>query len=420
MVTLTINGRQVKVSKGTTILQAAAGVGVRIPHLCHHDGLHPYGACRICTVEVVQGGRTHLQASCTYPVADGIEVRTTSERADNGRRMILELLLARCPESETVRALAAEHGVEKTRFKSRGEVDCVLCGLCVRACREVVGAEVLGFSGRGASRRVEIPPHGHYPERCIGCGLCTYVCPTGHVQMELRAAAGLRQEVGTERTCRYMLMGLVSQKTCPQNFECWHCPYDQFVELALGGHAALRIRPAERRDSVAVGPFLCRRDRAYAPNHTWARRLGGAYVIGVDEVIAAALSPVTAVAVDAGGLTLSTGDRRLRLALPVIGTLLKVNPAIDAVPRLVGFSPYERGWVAVVRADEAPDLLGGLAAERWLRAEVDRLEELTGLAGEALAPAALAEHWERLEKEFFQDVLPAKGSRRRSMTTDRG
>ena len=106
MITLTINGLQTSVEKGTTLLEAARFLGFPIPTLCYNEGLSPYGACRLCVVEIGEGKGARLVSSCTYPTQDGLVVRTSSERVLKARRMILELLLASCPQSKTIQDLA--------------------------------------------------------------------------------------------------------------------------------------------------------------------------------------------------------------------------------------------------------------------------------------------------------------------------
>lgn len=106
MITLTINGLDVSVEEGTTVLEAARFVGFPIPTLCHMEGLSPYGACRLCVVEIGQEPRTKLVSSCTYPAEEGLKVRTASSRVLKARRMILELLLASCPQSKVIQDLA--------------------------------------------------------------------------------------------------------------------------------------------------------------------------------------------------------------------------------------------------------------------------------------------------------------------------
>ena len=180
MVTLTIDGIKVQAEEGTTLLEVAKFYGIDIPTLCHNDELTPYGACRLCTVEVDDGRRTRLVASCLYPVKNGIKVKTHSERVIKGRKMILELLIAKCPNSKTLQDLASQMGLEKIRFKMENK-DCILCGLCVRMCAEQMGSGAIGFVGRGQKREVATPFH-MASEICRNCGACMYICPAVGVQ----------------------------------------------------------------------------------------------------------------------------------------------------------------------------------------------------------------------------------------------
>jgi len=182
MVKLTIDGKEVEVEEGTSILEAANKVGIEIPTLCYHPAVSAYGACRVCTVEVIRKGWSMLTASCTYPVREGIEVKTNSERVKKARKLIMELLLARCPNVKTVQDLAKKMGVEKGRFPQENE-ECILCGLCVRVCEEVIGACAISFANRGVERKVTTP-FEIQSDTCIGCGACAVVCPTGVIKIE--------------------------------------------------------------------------------------------------------------------------------------------------------------------------------------------------------------------------------------------
>jgi heterodisulfide reductase subunit A len=175
-INLAIDERSVEVEKGATLLDACTKLDIHIPTLCYHKALTPYGACRLCLVEVEQGGRTSIQTSCNYPAREGLVVRTATERVLNTRRIMAELLLARCPDSERIKDIAEELGVVSTRIESKNE-DCILCGLCVRMCRERMGRGVLGFSNRG-SKRVVTPAFDEQSEECQTCGACYYICPT--------------------------------------------------------------------------------------------------------------------------------------------------------------------------------------------------------------------------------------------------
>jgi predicted molibdopterin-dependent oxidoreductase YjgC len=182
MVTLTINNKKVKAADGATVLEAARAAGIDIPTLCSNDALEPYGACRLCIVEIDNNGRTTVESSCTYPVAEGIAVQTDSPRVIAGRKLVIELLLARCPNVKRVKELAAEYGVTDSPAEFGKENDyCVVCGQCVRACNEVVKAGAIQFAGRGKDREVA-SPFKQSAEDCIACGSCAFICPTGIIK----------------------------------------------------------------------------------------------------------------------------------------------------------------------------------------------------------------------------------------------
>jgi len=182
MVKLTIDGQEVEVEKGLSVLEAANKVGIKIPTLCYHPAVSAYGACRICTVEIIRKGRSRLTTACTYPVQEGIEVKTNSGKVKKARKLIIEMLLARCPNVKVIQDLAKQMGVEKVRFPQENE-DCILCGLCVRVCKEVIGADAIGFVSRGIDRKVATP-FEIQSDTCIGCGACAMVCPTGAIKIE--------------------------------------------------------------------------------------------------------------------------------------------------------------------------------------------------------------------------------------------
>ena len=175
MTTLTINGLPVSVEEGSTVLEAAQFIGFPIPTLCHMEGLTPYGACRLCVVEIGQGPTAKLVTSCTYPAEPGLKVRTASSRVVRARKMILELLLASCPQSKTIQDLASAHDVRQQRFRQEYET-CILCGRCVRMCREQMMAGAIGFRYRGEKRSIGTP-FDVKSDLCRLCGGCMYVCP---------------------------------------------------------------------------------------------------------------------------------------------------------------------------------------------------------------------------------------------------
>ncbi len=177
---LQIDGREVKVEEGMTILEAAQSVGISIPTLCHHEKLEPYGACRICTVEIETRGRTNLVAACCYPVEQNLVVRTRSEKVDRTRQTLLELMLAHAPEAGVLQDLAQEYGANKAHFEKEPSF-CILCGLCVRYCAEVKKKNAVGFVGRGARREINFIPEIASKE-CWNCKECFPLCPTEALQ----------------------------------------------------------------------------------------------------------------------------------------------------------------------------------------------------------------------------------------------
>jgi heterodisulfide reductase subunit A2 len=181
-VQLKINGIETEAPERTTLLKVAQKMGIKIPTLCYHPIIEPYGACRICVVEAKVRNRVRIVTACNYPVSEGLEVQTDTDRIRRNRRMILEWMLSRCGHVPILEELAAEYGIEEPRF-GRGDDDCILCGLCVRVCSDVVGANVLGFINRGTTREVSTA-FGETSEKCIACGACAYVCPTGAIKIE--------------------------------------------------------------------------------------------------------------------------------------------------------------------------------------------------------------------------------------------
>ncbi|CAH2032219.1 molybdopterin-dependent oxidoreductase [Trichlorobacter ammonificans] len=200
MVTLTIDDKQVSVEKDATIYDAAKAAGVTIPILCHDKKLKPFGACRMCLVEVEQM-KGRLIPACTTPVTEGMIVRCTTPAVEKARKLVLELLMLNhpldCPVCDKggdceLQNLAYDHKVNVNRLsdeKFHHEIDynnplierdqnrCVLCGKCVRICDEIVSRGALTFMNRGIETKIGTEFDG--PLNCEFCGSCISVCPVG-------------------------------------------------------------------------------------------------------------------------------------------------------------------------------------------------------------------------------------------------
>jgi len=200
MLQLTLDGQKVEIEEGRTVLDAATAAGIPIPTLCFHRAAPAAGACRICVVEIKAGGRPGLVPACSYPAQDGLEIETRSERVVLSRRMTLQLMLARSPEAEVVQKLAEEYGAVELPFERKNE-KCILCGLCVRVCREVIGPSATCFAGRGADREISTP-FERLSDVCLGCGACAFVCPTGAIDPATFCARPL-EKIPNEFNCGF-------------------------------------------------------------------------------------------------------------------------------------------------------------------------------------------------------------------------
>ncbi len=209
MIRIEVNGKMVEARPGEMLLATLRRSGVKVPTLCHLEGLTPTGACRLCAVEVE--GMPSLVPSCAFPVRDGLKVMTHSPRAVRARKTIVELLLADHPDeclycsrnnNCTLQDLAAELGVRERRYQGarsaarldlsspaleRDPAKCILCGKCVRVCEEVQGVAAIDFVGRGCRTRVAPAfDQGLNVSTCVDCGQCILVCPTGALSEQSR------------------------------------------------------------------------------------------------------------------------------------------------------------------------------------------------------------------------------------------
>jgi NADH dehydrogenase/NADH:ubiquinone oxidoreductase subunit G len=183
MINMTIDGKSVQANEGSSVLQKIRDLHIEMPTLCYHPELAAFGACRLCTVEVRANGKWKLAAACELPASQGLEIRTAAENAVKARKLAAELLYFQYPTTSAVRDIARKMGVSLAPAADEGH-DCILCGLCMRTCRDIVGVSALAFADRGPGRNLAEPKIDFIAEKCIGCGSCAYVCPTGYVRMD--------------------------------------------------------------------------------------------------------------------------------------------------------------------------------------------------------------------------------------------
>jgi formate dehydrogenase major subunit len=264
MANVTINGQAVNAPVGSTILQAAHQAGIDIPTLCNHPALVAVGACRICVVEVK--GQRNLQTACTFPVTEGMEIKTESERVVKARKLILDMLFSErnhyCMYCEMsgdceLQSLGYRYGIDHFVYPTYTKpfpVDatrkdivmeqnrCVLCWRCMRACRDLVANHTLGLRQRGAKSMIHADANVPFGESsCISCGTCQQVCPTGALFDKRSAFMG--RDLQTEHT----------KSTCNR------CSVGCGMEIVTRGGNVLRIKGDW---NVKVnGGLLCKRGR---------------------------------------------------------------------------------------------------------------------------------------------------------------
>lgn len=180
---LVIDGIPCTAESGETILQVARRNRIDIPTLCHHDALEGVGACRLCVVAVrahAEAVDAQVVASCMYAVKDGLQVDTATPEVRRLRQTVLDLLAARCPDAPEIQALRERMGGDAIDYAPAVDGSkCIMCYRCVRAC-EAIGCNAIAAVNRGPQKEIA-PPFFDATQRCIGCGTCAAVCPTGHI-----------------------------------------------------------------------------------------------------------------------------------------------------------------------------------------------------------------------------------------------
>lgn len=261
IIALTINGQKVTCPSGTSILLAAEKKGIKIPTLCYHPNLKPYGACRICLVEDEKTGR--LMASCVTPAAADMSIVTDTPRIINHRKNIVRLMMAEHPESCIVcgkgnrcelRNIAATLGVgepglypmpnytpyeELNPFIIRDLSKCILCGKCIRADHELVVTGAIDYNHRGfRARPATLHENPLEDSICTFCGTCVSICPTGALSVK-----------------NTVYVGTPEKET---NSICGFCGVGCSLTLGVGGETIVDVNPSKRKISVN-GPTLCMR-----------------------------------------------------------------------------------------------------------------------------------------------------------------
>lgn len=220
---IVINGIACEAEQGEYILAVARRYGIDIPTLCNSDALPGLGSCRLCIVELVERNRSKVVASCIYPITREVEVRTDTPKIIRIRKAIMKLLLSRSPENQCLNSICEKYGLGPSDMPEPPEKidDCILCGLCARACEEL-GANAISTVGRGTGKKISTP-YEEPSDVCVGCGSCAAVCPTGAVVMEEKG--GIRRIWGKD-------FELLKCKRCGQYYA--PAEYIEFVEKKSG------------------------------------------------------------------------------------------------------------------------------------------------------------------------------------------
>lgn len=282
----------------------------------------------------------------------------------------------------------------------------------------------MDFVNRGIRRYVGTP-FDMPSEDCIGCGSCSYVCPTGAMKMEHENVLRWRNLPGPLRECRYMRMGFISHKICPNNYECWNCEVDQRMEDLAKTHPVFILKQAREKEREKIDWFEMLFDRVYGEGHVWVKRTNGSVRMGIDDFTSQIIGGVNHIRLTPINTTVSKGDplwiisaddTTLHMYAPLNGKAVGINPDIVDNPSLVTLDPYGRGWILTLEPDDifqaSKELLSGKSAREWLKRDSLRFHDLIrkksriGLSTDRPIPREFPKTvgkntWNRIEKTFF-------------------
>jgi NADH dehydrogenase/NADH:ubiquinone oxidoreductase subunit G len=260
MIKLKIDGKEVTVPKGTTIIEAARKLDIPVPTLCYHPKLPHYGGCRLCLVEVK--GNRHPVTSCSVPASEGMEVITSTPLLEKIRKTNIELLLSDHPNDCmicekagdcTLQELAYFYGIRENRFEGehrtyikednnpfikRDMEKCILCGQCIRVCEDIQGVSAIEFAYRGFNAQISTPFEKDL--NCEFCGQCVSVCPTGSLTGKMWAQKGRQKDIKDIET------------VCP------YCGCGCMLTLHVRRNEVIRV--SSREDTINEG-WLCSKGR---------------------------------------------------------------------------------------------------------------------------------------------------------------
>lgn len=185
-----INNKECIAEKGKFLIDIAKDNRIGIPHLCHNEALRGLNTCRLCIVEVTEGERTRVVTSCTFPAMKDLIVETNTDKIKRMRKALMSLLVAETPDNIKTQKMAKAYGVtDFSRYEVHKGNDCVMCGLCVKAC-EAISCSAIATVNRGVTKKIATP-YETASKDCVGCGSCAYICPTECIKME--ESAGVRK-----------------------------------------------------------------------------------------------------------------------------------------------------------------------------------------------------------------------------------